>query len=127
MNRYLAPILACFLLIAGCADIQAVTTIGTAATGTVSQVAPAAMLKAKQVLTASHRLHQGVAEFMTIAANSDLCHATCATQAKDYLDRSEALLSAADDLVKLGDIPGINAKITAATALIAKAQALGSN
>ncbi len=124
MRSHLASILAGFLLFAGCADIQALGTIGTAASGTVSQAAPNATLAVKNALIATHGLHEGVAKFMKVMFDSDICKGTCASQAKIYLDQSEALLNAADDLVKLGDTPGIQAKIAAATALISKTQAL---
>lgn len=95
-------------------------------TGTISSVAPEAMNTAKKALTAAHNLHKSAAVFLTIAAETNLCHATCAVKAKDLLFTSHEYLIAADKLVVLGDAPGIKAKITAATALIAQAQSLVS-
>lgn len=117
--KFLAPFLAFTLL--GCSSLGTVTQ---AATGTISSVAPAEVNAAKKALTAAHQLHATTANFLTIAAQTNICHATCASQAKNYLDQSEAALKAADGLVALGDAPGIEAKITAATALISQVDAL---
>lgn len=99
-----------------CAQLDA---IGKAATGSVASVVPDTVNGAKKALTAAHELHRVTADFLVIAANTNLCHATCASQAKVYLDQSEAALVAADKLIVLGDAVGVEAKITAATALIA--------
>lgn len=96
----------------------------TAVSGSVSQVAPDEFNAAKRALTASHALHASIANFMAIAANSNLCHAACAATAKDYLDRSETALVAADSLIAAGDAKGIEAKISAASLLMANIQAL---
>lgn len=122
MNRtFLAPIILSFFLLSGCASLQA---LGAASTGTLSSVAPDTVNTAKKALIAAHDLHRVTADFLTIAATSNLCHASCATQAKLYLDQSEAYLLAADKLVALGDAPGVEAKISGATALIAQVQSL---
>ncbi len=105
------------LSLSGCNAIQATS-------GTVTDVAPQAMLAAKKSLIAAHSLHEAAADALTVAATTDLCKATCAVQAKAYLDQSESYLVAADALVKLGDAPGISAKISGATALISQVQAL---
>lgn len=118
--RY-AALLPVLLIVNNCSSVQA---LGAATTGTISSVAPEAVNDAKRALTAAHALHKTTADFLTIAATTNLCHATCASTAKNLLDQSEAYLVAADKLVALGDAPGIEAKITAATALIAQAQAL---
>lgn len=101
----------------GCAALRA-------ANGTVTDVAPTAMLAAKKALIAGHSLHEAAADALTAAATSNLCISTCAIQAKAYLDQSEAYLLAADHLVALGDAPGIEAKISGATALISQVQSL---
>jgi len=93
-------------------------------TAPISAAAPEVMNKAKQALTAAHNIHKSTAVFLTIAADSNLCTGTCASQAKIYLNQSYEALLVADRMVTLGDAPGINAKIIAATALIASAQAL---
>lgn len=120
MNR-LIPALICLLALPGCSSLQA---LGQASTGTIASVAPDEFNAAKRSLTAAHDLHASTARFLTIAANSNLCTRTCAVTAKDYLDRSEAALKAADALIALGDAPGINAKITTASLLLANVQAL---
>ncbi len=101
--------------ISGCAALQA-------ANGTVSQVAPDAVATAKKALTAAHDLHRGVADFLTVAATTNLCHAACASQAKKWLDQSEVALVDADKLLALGDTAGVEAKITIATSLIGQIQ-----
>ncbi len=112
------------VVILGLAFLPACTPATQALTGSVSQVAPDAVNAAKKALTAAHDLHRGAAIFLTIAAQSNLCHATCAVQAKTYLDQSEAALVAGDTAIKLGDAVGVEAKITAATTLISQAEAL---
>lgn len=106
------------MAVSGCAAATQATT------GSIARVAPDAVNSAKKALTAAHDLHRGAAVFLTIAAQSNLCHATCATQAKDYLDKSEAALVAGDTAIKLGDAVGVTDKITAATVLISQAEAL---
>ena len=98
--------------------------LGTAVTGTVTQAAPDAMAAAKKGLIAAHGLHEAAADGLAAAANANICKAQCAVQAKAYLDQSEALLKAADNLVALGDAPGINAKIAGASALISQVNGL---
>lgn len=112
-----------FLIIGltGCTSLQA---LGAATTGSISSVVPDAANTAKKALTAAHQLHATTADFLTIAAQTNLCHAVCASTAKTYLDSSEAYLIAADKLVALGDAPGIEAKITASSALLSNIQAL---
>lgn len=114
---------AAFLALSGCA---AATTVGQAVTGSVASVAPDAVNSAKKALTAAHALHEASADVLTAAAKSGVCHATCAVAAKAYLDQSEAYLVAADKLVALGDAPGIEAKISASTALISQIQNLSA-
>ncbi len=97
---------------------------GAALTGTISQVAPDSVNTAKRLLTAAHEAHRVTADFLTIAANTNLCHAVCASTAKQYLDQSEAALKAADTAIALGDAPGVEAKITTATQLIGQINAL---
>lgn len=120
-RRFLAPLVLAFFTLSACSNLD---TLGAATTGTISSVAPAAVNKAKQALTAAHDVHASTARLLTIAANTDLCHATCASTAKVYLDKSEEALVAADKLVVLGDAPGINAKIAAAQALIGNVNSL---
>lgn len=114
-------IIPALLFLPGC---QGLGTVTAATTGSIATVAPEAVNAAKKALTAAHELHRGAAVFLQIAAQSNLCHATCATQAKDYLDKSEAALLAGDTAIKLGDAVGVEAKIAAATALIAQAESL---
>lgn len=119
--RFAAALITSLFLLSGCSSLGA---LGAASTGTLASVAPDTVNTAKRALTAAHDLHRVTADFLTIAATSNLCHASCATQAKLYLDQSEAYLVAADKLVALGDAPGIEAKISGATALIAQVQSL---
>jgi len=124
-RTFLAPvILAASLALSGCGSLGALGALGAATSGTIASVAPDTVNVAKKALTAAHDLHRGTADFLVIAAQTNLCHASCATQAKLYLDQSEAALVAADKLVALGDAPGIEAKITAATTLISQVQSL---
>lgn len=123
MKLVSALILSTALFVGGCEGLQ---TVSQAATGTISSVAPDAVNTAKKSLTAAHDLHKATADFLTIAATSNLCHATCASTAKQYLDQSEAYLVAGDKLVALGDAPGIEAKVSAATSLISQVQSLVS-
>lgn len=95
-----------------------------AATGSIAQVAPDLVNNAKRALTAAHQLHTTAAHLLTIAATSNLCTGTCASQAKGYLDQSYAALVAADKLVALGDAAGIEAKVADAVALVAQAESL---
>lgn len=120
MNRLITALI-CLLAISGCSSLQA---LGTSTTGTIASVAPDELNAAKRSLTAAHDLHRSLAVFLSMAATSNLCHAGCAATAKNYLDQSEAILMAGDGLIKLGDAKGIEAKITAAAALMAQAQAL---
>ena len=117
-HRFIAPVVASLFLLPAC------TVLGAATTGTIAQAAPDTVNAAKKALTAAHDLHRVTADFLTVAATTNLCHATCATKAKTYLDQSEAYLVAADKLVALGDAPGIEAKVTAATNLIAQIHAI---
>ncbi len=114
-------ILLAFSPVAACAQLQGT---GTAATGTVTQVAPKAMLAAKKALIAAHALHEAAADALIAAANSNICKSTCASDAKRYLDQSATYLKSADDLVALGDAEGIEAKISGATALLSQIQGL---
>lgn len=120
-HRFAAPVILALFLLSGCSALSAV---GAASTGTIASVAPDAVNTAKKALTAAHDLHRATADFLTIAAQTNLCHAACASTAKTLLDQSEAYLVAADGAVALGDAPGIEAKITSATALISQVQAL---
>lgn len=117
-HRLIAPVLAGLFLLPGC------STLGAATTGTIASVAPDSVNTAKKALTAAHDLHRVTADFLVVAATSNLCHAACASTAKTYLDQSEAYLVAADKLVALGDAAGIEAKISAATGLISQVQSL---
>lgn len=123
-SRCLAlPLIMALTGLSGCSALQAATA---ATTGTIGSLAPQAMNASKKGLTAAHGLHEAAADALTIAAKSGLCHAGCAATGKIYLDQSEAYLVAADKLVALGDAPGIEAKISSATALISQVQALTS-
>lgn len=119
--RLAAVLIPSLLFLPGC---QGLGTVVAATNGSVASVAPDAVNAAKRALTAAHDLHRGAADFLTIAANSGLCHSTCASQAQSYLDKSEAALQAADTAMTLGDAVGVQAKITAATTLISQAEAL---
>lgn len=116
-SRLAYPLIALLILtpVSACAQLQ---KLGTAASGTVTQVAPDTVASVKRALTAAHDLHRGIADFLTIAATTNLCHATCASQAQKWLDQSETALTDADKLLALGDTPGVEAKITLATSLI---------
>ncbi len=103
-----------------CSSLQAVGAGSTP----ISSVAPAEFAKAKQALTSAHLVHKTVADFLVIAANSDLCKAACAVQAKTLLDQSEAVLQAADAAVATGDAKSIEDKIASATALTGQLQTL---
>ncbi len=106
------------------APLPACAQLQQASTGSVATAFPDQVNTAKKALTAAHELHRVTADFLVIAANTNLCHASCASQAKIYLDQSEAALVAADQAVKLGDAAGVEAKIAAATALIGQVQSL---
>ncbi len=122
MNRtFLAPFALSLFLLSGCSGLG---TIAEVAGGTISSVAPDTINIAKQALTAAHDAHASTARLLTIAAQTNLCHAACAATAKVWLDQSEAALVAGDKLIALGDAPGIEAKITSASALLASVQAL---
>lgn len=119
--RYAPIALVAFFVLSGCSALGA---LGAASTGTISSVAPQEVNAAKKALIAAHDLHKATADFLTIAAQTNLCHATCASKAKGLLDASEAYLVAGDKLVAVGDAPGIEAKITAATALVSQVQSI---
>lgn len=119
--RFATVLIPSLLFLPGCAAVEA---LGAASTGTISQAIPDTVNTAKRLLTAAHEAHRVTADFLTIAATSNLCHATCATNAKALLDESEAALKAGDAAIALGDAPGVEAKIAAATALLAKVNAL---
>jgi hypothetical protein len=109
------------LALSGCTALQALN-------GTASQVAPDSVATAKKALTAAHDLHRGVADFLTVAATTNLCHAACAVQAKKWLDDSETALTDADKLLVLGDAPGVEAKVALATSLVGEIQSqIGKN
>lgn len=113
-----------FIALLGLSACSTLQALGAASTGTIASVAPDAVNAAKKALTAAHDLHMAAAEALTAAANAKVCTATCAVSAKAYLDQSEAYLVAADKLVALGDAPGIEAKVSAATTLVAQVQSL---
>lgn len=115
--KYPALAFLAIFTLSGCSALQALN-------GTVTAVAPTAMMAAKKALIAGHSLHEAAADALTAAATSNLCISTCAIQSKAYLDQSETYLLAADNLVALGDAPGIEAKISGATALISQVQSL---
>lgn len=119
--KHLAPLVLALFILPGCSSLG---VIGAATTGTISSVAPDAVNSAKKALTAAHDVHRATADFLTIAAQTNLCHAACASTAKTYLDQSEAALVAADTAIKLGDAAGVEAKIATATTLIGQVQAL---
>lgn len=116
--RSTSIVLIALLTLPACNNLTAATT------GSVATVAPQAVLTAKKALLAAHGLHEATAEALTVAANSNLCHAQCAIDAKRYLDQSAAYLSAADNLVALGDVAGVEGKIAGATALISQVNGL---
>lgn len=117
MKRFLF-LAVCLPLLGGCNNAT------VAANTTVTHVAPDAMLAAKKGLIAAHALHEAAAEALTVAANTNICKGQCAIDGKKYLNQSADILSAADNLVALGDAPGIAAKIAGATALLSQVQAL---
>ena len=118
--KYTVVILAAALFVSGCSAVG----LGSLLTAPLASQAPVAMADVKKALIAAHEVHASTARFLTIAANTNLCHATCASTSKTLLDESEAYLVAADNLVALGDAPGIQAKISSATALIANINSL---
>ncbi len=122
MRHTTAIVLTAFLAFSlpACAQLQAVG----AGNAPISSVAPAEFNKAKQALTSAHLVHKAVADFLVIAATSNLCHSVCASQAKTLLDQSAAILAAADAAVATGDAASIEAKISAATALIGRINGL---
>lgn len=112
-------------LVGACSTLE---KLGIAANGTVSDVAPDSVATAKRLLTAAHDTHRGIADFLTVAASTSLCHATCASKAKLWLDQSETALVDADKLLVLGDTPGVEAKVAVATSLIGQIQSqIGNN
>lgn len=121
MIRHTPLVVIAFLALSGC---QTLGAIGAAGTGTIASVAPSEVNAAKRALTAAHEIHRTTADFLVIAAQTQLCHAACAVKAKSLLDASEAYLVAGDRLVALGDAPGIELKIAAASALIAQINSL---
>lgn len=121
MRKSILALIAITPLLGAC---PAATTAVTATTGSVSDVAPDAMMAAKKGLIAAHSTHEAAAIGLRIAAQSGVLHGTDAAKAKDILDQSEAYLTAADNLVALGDAQGIEAKISLANTLSAQVQAL---
>ncbi len=107
------------LSLGGCSAVSALN-------GTVSDVAPQAVITAEKVLTAAHALHEAAADGATIAANSNLCISTCATKVRGYIDQSETILLAADAALKAGDTVGVQAKVSAALSIIATIESLTS-
>jgi len=117
--RHTAIVLTAFLAftpVTACAQLDPAAPI--------SSTAPAEFNQAKKALTAAHLVHKTTADFLVIAANSDLCKGQCAVQAKTLLDQSYAILLAADAAIATGDAKAINDKIAAATALVGKIQSL---
>ncbi len=90
----------------------------------ISSVAPAEFNKAKQALIAAHLVHKTTADFLTIAAETNLCKGTCAVEARKLLLQSAAVLSAADAAVATGDAKSIEDKIAQATNLIGQINAV---
>lgn len=90
----------------------------------ISAAAPEVMNKAKVALTAAHNIHKSTAVFLTIAAETNLCTGTCASQAKTYLVMSHEYLLAADSAVALGDVAGIEDKVKSAISLVSQINAL---
>jgi hypothetical protein len=124
MKRALLAFTICLPLLGGCEGVQAIG----AGNAPISSVAPAEFNKIKQALTAAHLVHKTTADFLVIAADSNLCKSTCALKAKELLNQSAAILAAADAAVVTGDARSIEAKIAAATALVGQIQSLiGSN
>lgn len=95
-----------------------VAGLALAACGTPAQNDQATIV-AKRILTAAHTLHDGAALSASAAANTGACVGACAVRVKDLIDRSEALLVAADGL---SDPTNISADVDAAVKLIAEAQ-----
>lgn len=95
-----------------------------ACTSSGVNIPPDTINNAKKALTAAHQLHRATADFLVIAATTNLCHASCASTAKGYLDQSETALVAADQLAAAGDAAGIEAKVASATAAIGTIQKL---
>lgn len=122
--RRSAIVLSAFIALTPVSACAKLDTVLGATSGSVASVAPDAVNAAKKVLTAAHELHRGAAVFLQIAAESNLCKSTCASQAKVYLDKSEEALVAGDTAIKLGDAVGVTAKIAVATDLISQAEAL---
>lgn len=120
MKRTFLALTVCLPLLGGCDSVQAVG----AGTASISSVAPAEFNKVKQALTSAHMVHKTMADFLVIAANTDLCKGTCAVQAKDLLNQSAAILAAADAAVVTGDAKTVTDKIAAATALIGTIQTM---
>lgn len=118
MKRIVLALAVCLPLLGACTNGQVNPT------APISSVAPAEFAKAKQALTSAHLVHKSVADFLTIAADTNLCHATCASQARTLLLQSAAILSAADAAVATGDARAVEDKIASATALIGQLQAL---
>lgn len=117
--RHTAIVLTAFLAftpVTACAQLDPAAPI--------SSTAPAEFNQAKKALTAAHLVHKTTADFLVIAANSDLCKGQCAVQAKTLLDQSYAILLAADAAIVTGDAKTINDKIAAATALVGQLQSL---
>lgn len=121
MRPATAAIITALFLLPACTQLEAMRA---ATSGTISSVAPDSVNTAKRLLTAAHEAHRVTADFLADAANSNLCHRTCAVTAKKYLDQSEAALKAADTAIALGDAPGVEAKIATATALISQINGL---
>lgn len=122
MKYHLPVALALVLAFSGCSTLAQIGAVA-APSGSVTSVAPAAMNAAKKGLIAAHALHTATAEGLTIAAESGTIRGANAVTAKVWLDKSESYLIAADGLVKLGDAPGITAKIAAATSLMSEVNA----
>lgn len=78
-----------------------------------------ATVLAKRILTAAHTLHDGAALGASTAARTGACVGACALKVKGLIDRSEALLVAADGL---SDPTNISADVDAAIKLIVEAQ-----
>lgn len=123
MNRFLAAAtVSAAIALGGCSTVQAVFG-GTS----ISQSAPSAMNAAKKGLTAAHLLHEAAADAAKAAATSGLLRGSNASIVQTYLDQSEAMLTAGDDAIKLGDAQTAEDKISSAMDLISKVEALAGH
>jgi hypothetical protein len=78
----------------------------------------------EKLLTGAHDVHAAIATVADQLAVSGVLHGTQATQVKQLIDQSEAILTTADTAVAAGNATTVAQQVAEATTLVAQIQAI---